>query len=311
MSGAAPVRVVGVVGHPRYAGMSGAVGDIGAFALERGLDLQAEGDLLPLLPGAAPLDPGALDLLVTLGGDGTLLRGARLVSGMSTRLLGVNLGHLGFLTSIPPEDLRSALDAVLRGDYWLDERGTLEAFVDGEEGSGFTALNDVVVHLSGMARLVRLALYVGEGAAREHIGSYSADGLILATPTGSTAYSLSAGGPIVAPGMECILATPISPHSLTIRPLVVPASSVVSVELLPPHRSAILTVDGQQSAEVPTGRSVVVRRGPAPVRLVRFAGQSFFATLREKLHWATPQRPDDAARRTGMATPGRGDESDA
>ncbi len=303
MSDGAPVRAVGVVGHPRYAGMSGAVGEIGAFARERGLVLQAEEELLPLLPEAAALDPSALDLLVTLGGDGTLLRGARLVAGLGTRLLGVNLGHLGFLTSIPPRDLRPSLDAVLRGDYWLDERGTLEAVVEGSDGPAFTALNDVVVHLSGMARLIRIALYVGEDEAREHIGSYSADGLILATPTGSTAYSLSAGGPIVAPGMECILATPISPHSLTIRPLVVPATSVVRVEILPPRDSAILTVDGQQSAEVPTGRSVLVRRGPAPVRLVRFTGQSFFATLREKLHWATPQRTDDAAYRTGMATP--------
>ncbi len=305
MSDVAPVRRIGVVGHPRYAGMSETLAQLAGFARERGLSLQAEDELLPLVPGPHPLDPRSLDLLVTLGGDGTLLRGARMVAGLSTRLLGVNLGHLGFLTSIPPQDLRSGLDAVLAGAYWLDERGTLEAVVEGAEAERFTALNDVVVHLSGMARLVRLALYVGEGDAREHIGSYSADGLILATPTGSTAYSLSAGGPIVAPGMECILATPISPHSLTIRPLVVPASSVVSVELLPPHRSAILTVDGQQSAELPTGRPVRVQRGPAPVRLVRFPGQTFFATLREKLHWATPQRPADAPR-TGMATPAAG-----
>ncbi|HUG00895.1 MAG TPA: NAD(+)/NADH kinase [Longimicrobiales bacterium] len=307
MSGESGVRVLGVVGHPRYAGMSGAVGDLGAFARDRGLALQAEEHLLPLLPDATPIEAGALDLLVTLGGDGTLLRGARLVAGLSTRLLGVNLGHLGFLTSIPPDDLPGTLDAVLRGDYWLDERGTLEAVVEAGE-PGFTALNDVVLHLSGMARLIRLALYVGEGDEREHIGSYSADGLILATPTGSTAYSLSAGGPIVAPGMECILATPISPHQLTIRPLVVPASSVVSVELLAPHRTAILTVDGQQSAELPAGRSVLVRRGPSPVRLVRLPGQSFFATLRQKLHWAIPQRPDDSALRTGMATPARSDQ---
>ena len=298
MSGETPVRVVGVVGHPRYAGMSGAVGALGEFAAERGLALQAEAGLLPLLTRASPIAPDELDVLVTLGGDGTLLRGARLVAGLATRVLGVNLGHLGFLTSIPPADLRDALDAVLAGDYWLDERATLQAEVEGDGGGAFTALNDAVIHLSGMARLIRLVLHVGEGVEREHIGTYSADGLILATPTGSTAYSLSAGGPIVSPGMECILATPINPHSLTIRPLVVPASSVVSVSLLPPQRTAILTVDGQQSVEVRAGRSVRVRRGPAPVRLVRFPGQSFFSTLREKLHWATPQRsgePTDEA----------------
>ncbi len=295
MSGRQAVLVVGVVGHPRYAGMSGTVGALGEFAAERGLALQAEENLLPLLPGASAIAADELDLLVTLGGDGTLLRGARLVAGLPTRVLGVNLGHLGFLTSIPPADLRDALDAVLAGDYWLDERATLQAEVEGDGAGTFTALNDAVIHLSGMARLIRLVLHVGEGVEREHIGTYSADGLILATPTGSTAYSLSAGGPIVSPGMECILATPINPHSLTIRPLVVPASSVVSVSLAPPRRTAILTVDGQQSVEVPPGRSVRVRRGPSPVRLVRFPGQSFFATLREKLHWAIPQQSEKAA----------------
>jgi NAD+ kinase len=282
--------------------MSGTVGDLAAFARERGLTLQAEEGLLGLLPGAAPIEPDALDLLVTLGGDGTLLRGARVVAGHATLVLGVNLGHLGFLTSIAPAGLAGALDEVLEGAYWVDERATLRADVEGQQDPPLTALNDVVVHLSGMARLIRLALHVGEGEGREHIGTYSADGLILATPTGSTAYSLSAGGPIVSPGMECILATPINPHSLTVRPLVVPASTQVSVTLLPPHREAILTVDGQQSVGVPAGRSVRVRSGPAPVRLVRFAGQSFFATLREKMHWATPQQAGAPAA-SAMAEP--------
>ncbi|HSM37207.1 MAG TPA: NAD(+)/NADH kinase [Longimicrobiales bacterium] len=302
-------EVIGVVGHPRYAGMSGTVGALGAFANERGLTLQAEEDLLGLLPGAAPLEPASLDLLVTLGGDGTLLRGARLVAGRSTLVLGVNLGHLGFLTSIAPERLGEALDAVLAGDYWVDRRATLQAEVEGVPGRTFTALNDVVVHLSGMARLIRLALHVGEGDAREHVGTYSADGLILATPTGSTAYSLSAGGPIVSPGMECILATPINPHSLTVRPLVIAASTQVSISLLPPHREAILTVDGQQSVPVQDGRSVRVRSGTAPVHLVRFPGQSFFATLREKMHWATPQQ--GAAPESGPTMDARAREDEA
>lgn len=304
------VRTIGAVGHPRYAGMSSVVGELGAFVRERGLALQAEPELADLLPGADAIRPGEIDLLVTLGGDGTLLRGARLVAGTDTLLLGVNLGHLGFLTSASPEHLRPALDAVLSDEYWLDERGTLEAVVEGHPAT-FTALNDVVLHLSGMARLIRLALYVGTGEQREHIGSYSADGLVLATPTGSTAYSLSAGGPIVAPGMECILATPINPHSLTIRPLVVPASSVVSVELLPPQEVAALTVDGQESAEVPAGVPVVVRRGSASVRLVRFPGQSFFQTLRRKLHWAIPQRPEDGADPPAMASPAPAPDGDA
>ena len=131
--------------------------------------------------------------------------------------------------------------------------------------------------------MVRLAVYVGED--RWEVGTYSADGVIISTPTGSTAYSLSAGGPIVVPSVDCILATPICPHTLAVRPLVVPSSMEISVEVLTPSEEIILTIDGQEGAKLLPGDRVVVRRGAAEVPLVRLPGQNFFSTLRRKLHW--------------------------
>jgi NAD+ kinase len=224
-----------------------------------------------------------------MGGDGTLLRGARLVASAHVPVLGINFGYLGFLTSIAPEDLESALDAVLRGEYWLDVRFTLEALVQDRQGQTtevYTALNDAVLHKGGFARVIRLALSIGP--EHEEIGSYAADGIILATPTGSTAYSLSAGGPIVVPTVDCIIATPICPHTLVVRPLIVPAASELHVDVLTPTTELILTIDGQDGAHLQPGDRLVIRRGLPTVPLVRLRGQTFFQTLRRKLHWALP-----------------------
>lgn len=287
---------IGVVGHPRYAALSEAFGTLCAFADRHGFEIFADDDLpqsgrAALRIGEADTVP--LDLLVTLGGDGTLLRGARLVACNETPVLGVNLGHLGFLTSTPANGLPAVLERLLAGDFWLDRRMTLEASVrsrsDGE-GPSFLALNDAVLHKAGFARMLRLALKIGE--AMEEVGSYSADGIILSTPTGSTAYSLSAGGPIVVPTVDCIVATPVCPHTLAVRPLIVPATSVLTVEVLNPTEGLILTVDGQDGAQLTPGDQVVVRRGPTEVPLVRFGGQSFLATLRRKLHWGIERGED-------------------
>jgi NAD+ kinase len=152
---------------------------------------------------------------------------------------------------------------------------------DGAAGKVHLALNDAVLHKGGAARVIRLSV----SAWRDTVGSYSADGIILATPTGSTAYSLSAGGPIVSPSVDCIIATPICPHTLGVRPLILPADETVTVEVLSPTEELILTIDGQEHERLVPGQKVVARRAPEPVRLVRFAGQTFFQTLRRKLKW--------------------------
>lgn len=285
-AGGARLDHIGVVGHEGYEGLDASLETVRAFSERHGIELSTEEALRSYLPEAGELRPEAVDLLITLGGDGTLLRGARSVAPYHTPVLGVNLGYLGFLTAVPPTQLAQALDQLLAGDYWLDRRFTLEASVlrDGDSaGPSYVALNDAVLHKGGFARVVRLAVYVGED--RWEVGTYSADGVIISTPTGSTAYSLSAGGPIVVPSVDCILATPICPHTLAVRPLVVPSSMEISVEVLTPSEEIILTIDGQEGAKLLPGDRVVVRRGAAEVPLVRLPGQNFFSTLRRKLHW--------------------------
>ena len=281
-------RRIGLVAQTRpEAGLEELLRDLCRVAEDRGLELYPEDRLAHLMDGAGRFSPGDVDLLLTFGGDGTLLRGARSVAVHHTPVLGVNLGHLGFLTSVGADDFEPSLQRLLDGDYWLDVRFTLTAQVmagDGAEGPVYTALNDAVLHKGGFARVIRLAIRVGG----EKVGAYSADGIIISTPTGSTAYSLSAGGAIVVPTMECMLATPISPHTLAVRPLVIPADEEIEVEIRDPSAEVVLTVDGQEGEALKPGDRLVVRRGVATVPLVRFPGQTFFSTLRRKLGWGGP-----------------------
>jgi NAD+ kinase len=279
-------RRIGVIGHARYPALEPTLTALSTFARANSLELVTDHELSGFLPGAGDLVPEEIDLLITLGGDGTLLRGARMVAREHKPILGVNLGYLGFLTSIAPSELESSLTQLLTGEYWLDIRFTLEARVvnkSGDAGPSYIALNDAVLHKGGVARVIRIAVFIGEN--REEIGSYSADGIILATPTGSTAYSLSANGAIVVPTVDCIVATPICPHSLVLRPLVLPADEEITVEVRPPASELMLTVDGQDGEPVKAGDLVIVRKGEPTVPLVRFPGQTFFSTLRRKLHW--------------------------
>ncbi len=277
---------IGILGHAADPRLEPTLKTLRRVLDANGAVLFAEEQLSGLLGEVQPFQPGEVDLVITLGGDGTLLRGARMVAEYHTPVLGINLGYLGFLTSLAPEELEDKLPLVFAGDFWLDVRFTLEARVvsaGGQAGSPFVVLNDAVLHKGGFARVVRLAMYVGQDG--QEVASYSSDGIILSTPTGSTAYSLSAGGPVVDPSVECIIATPICPHTMVVRPLVLPASSEVVVEPLSPSGELILTVDGQDGAGLRPGDRLVVRRGNATVPLVRFAGQNFFSTLRRKLNW--------------------------
>jgi NAD+ kinase len=280
-------RRIGLAGHPRHDTMRAIIGEVRDIAETGGAELFVEEILLEHAPGARSMEGEKLDLLITLGGDGTMLRGARMVAGSSTPVLGVNLGRLGFMTSVARADIAPALKDLFAGNYWLDVRSTLDVRVtgsDGVPGKQFVALNDAVLHKGGFARVIRLTVHVGPD--QQEIGTYTADGIILSTPTGSTAYSLSAGGPIVVPSLECLIATPICPHTLVVRPMVLPMDMEVVVTPLSGVDEVILTVDGQDGAELRPGDRLSVRRGEPTVSLVRFAGQNFFATLRHKLHWA-------------------------
>ncbi len=280
-------RRIGVVGYNRYEALESTLERVLDFAGKAGLEVFLEPDLIRGGRAAQPYLPeitDTLDLLVTLGGDGTLLRGARLVAPHGIPVLGINLGRLGFLTSISPEELEVGLAAFVEGQIALDERMVLQVearTASGRKHGEYFALNDVVLHRGGVARMIRMRVHAHD----EEVGTYSADGIILATPTGSTAYSLSAGGPIVTPSVDCIIATPICPHTLAVRPLILSAAETVSVEVLSPMEELILTIDGQQAANLTPGDRLVVCRAPVPLRLVRFPGQTFFSTLRRKLAW--------------------------
>jgi NAD+ kinase len=283
-------RRVGLVGRRRDEHLDEILARVEAFARERDLTLVPE-ERLRVGPLDA-LDPLGerpdIDLLLTLGGDGTLLRGVRKVAGHAIPVLGVNLGRLGFLTAVRPPDLETALDQALAGKAFLDSRFTLAGRIidaDGTVGPRLWALNDLVLHKGGVARVVRLDLQVGRNG-HEEIGSFSGDGVIVSTPTGSTAYSLSAGGPIIAPSMDCIVVTPISPHTMAMRPLVLPDHVQLTIRALDRYEEMVVTADGQEAFPLAPDAQVQIEKGPERVSLVRFEGQTFFGTLRRALNWA-------------------------
>lgn len=223
----------------------------------------------------------ALDLLVTLGGDGTILRAARMAAPYATPILGVNFGRLGFLAEVEPEEVVEKLPSVLEGRYWLEERMMLHAeALRGEECLGkYKALNDVVVGRGPLARVIRLATYI-DG---DYLTTYAADGVIVATPTGSTAYSLAAGGPILSPQLKSILLTPILPYLATARSLVLSPRARVKVQVST-HHSAALTLDGQISVELEDGDAVTVTASRHVCYLVRMRPETYFyRTLLERL----------------------------
>lgn len=288
-----PVRSVGVV--VRRSGEAGEpVRRICEVARELGISLAIEPHALTAAVGdVAPYeDPGAVDAVVAVGGDGTFLRAARGVLGRDVPLIGINLGHLGFLTSAGGDEAQDCMRRLYEGEYEVEDRFTLAAHIlDREEGEPHVALNDAVIHTDGVARVVRLNLRVGPEGHEEDIGGFTGDGIVVATPTGSTAYNLSAGGPIVLPSMEALLITAICPHTLTVRPLIVPADASVIIRSVEPHPSLVVTMDGQAATHLPSLGGIRVSRGEAVVQVVRIPGRTFFRRLRKKLRWAA--RPED------------------
>lgn len=276
---------LGVIGHQGYEDLPAILGRLSRTAPGAGLELFFEQGLHEIAAAGSRLDNAdQIDALVTLGGDGTLLRGARWLDGKDKPILGVNLGRLGFLTSCQTEDLEAALNHLAGGDYVAQPRMALSArAIDaaGETRKQWRALNDFVLHKGGFARVVRLNISV-DG---ESIGTYAADGIVISTPTGSTAYSLSAGGPVVVPTVESIIITPVSPHTLAIRSLVIPADGEVTVEANESPTELLVTVDGQVGTSFVKGEQLKVRRADNPVRIVRFPGATFFERMRLKLGW--------------------------
>jgi NAD+ kinase len=240
------------------------------------------------LPAGGPievLDPDAfadgLDLALSFGGDGTLLRSAHLCRDAAVPVLGLNFGRLGFLTEVEKDDLGEVVDTLVSGDYAVDERPTLQVEArapDGEEITTDWALNEVSVEKTARQRILLMALYVGDSFFAE----VPADAVVVATPTGSTAYAFSAGGPILSPHVRATLVTPVAPHSVFGRTLVVGEDEQVRVEVLEGQSPAIVSCDGRAPVTVPAGGSILVRGGGEPVRLVRVRPSDFYGLVRAK-----------------------------
>jgi NAD+ kinase len=233
-------------------------------------------------PDAATLTR-AVHLLLVFGGDGTMLRVAREAAGSRTPILGINIGGLGFLTAVSSPELARALNQVWNSDFMLESRALIEA---SGQCSGRSlrqcALNDIVISRGAVARLIELEVTVD----RQLLTRYRCDGLIVSSPTGSTAYALGAGGAIVSPTAEVFSITPICPHTLSNRSVIVSLASRIQVKVISPKPETILSADGQGLSELAAGDVVTVRRSRHTVRLLHLAGSSFFHSLRHKLHWS-------------------------
>ena len=224
----------------------------------------------------------AVDLLVVFGGDGTMLHTARQIAGSRTPVLGVNIGGLGFLTAVPSDQLAEALKLIWRGEYRFESRTLIEASGVGRGNKiHTTALNDIVVSRGAVSRLIALDVSVNG----EPITRYRCDGLIVSSPTGSTAYSLAAGGAIVLPTAEVFALTPICPHALSNRSIILPLSATIRIKAIHTVTTAYLNADGQIAGELDDGDEITIRRSRSAVRLVHLKDSSFWEALRRKLHW--------------------------
>lgn len=287
---------IGILSNPQQAGIGTAVDQLAERFIKRGVSVLLSEDLKPFCGGSAGTFVSSetlaqqAEVIVAMGGDGTILRAAALVQKTGTPILGVNLGRLGFLAGAEPAELEDGLDRLLAGDYPLDVRMALTAQV----GDRTTfALNEVVIERGVAARMVRVKTRIAD----LEVSAFFGNGLILATPTGSTGYSLSAGGPIVNPALDAMILTPISPHSLSLRPLVVPSSydvvlsaAVVSPSVGVGRSELVLSVDGRMVCELPPEERVLVRKASEPVRLINLQGISFYDLLRRKLDWSQDRR---------------------
>jgi NAD+ kinase len=289
----ASIARVGVVAKARLQAATPHLVSVESWLGERGIDAvfeTATAALMPTNPRRRVADKQSLvaevGLVLVLGGDGTLLSMADSIggAGLSIPVLGVNFGSLGFLTEVTLPELYSSLEAALAGRAHIEERMMLRATTERPSSPPTTeiALNDVVINKGARSRLIDLSVSVGDG----HVTRVRADGLIIATPTGSTAYNLAAGGPIVQPNVDALVLTPIAPHTLTNRPIVIPSSSTVQVTPVMDERDEVfVTFDGQAGCELHAGDKISVCRASQPMRLVRPATRSYYEVLREKLNW--------------------------
>ena len=278
---------IGILTKPKFPEVRPTLQGVVAWMRERSITV-----LLDTTSAALLSEPGGIqkthlasqaDVLLVLGGDGTILSAARLAADRSIPILGVNMGGLGFLTEVRLDNLYASLDRVFTNDFALDERLMLQTHVHrhGETVARGIVLNDVVISKGTLARMIELKIDI-QG---QFVTNLRADGLIVATPTGSTAYSLSAGGPIINPAVQALILTPISPHTLTHRPLIVPGNVAIEVTLTSKDDGAMATLDGQVGIAMTQGDTAVIQTSDHRTKLIRFPESHYYEVLREKLKW--------------------------
>jgi NAD+ kinase len=283
------IKTVGIISRPRREDVARVVPPLVNWLQAHGAEVVCDSEtsdcIQPLAARTLKREdiPGSTDLLIVLGGDGTLLSAARLAAERKVPILAVNLGGLGFLTTVPQDEIYSILEELFSGQHRVSERVMLEAEIvrGGTVIRRQIALNDAVLNKAALARIMDLELRV-DG---EYVTTYKSDGLIISTPTGSTAYSLAAGGPIVYPTVEAFVVSPICPHTLTNRPIVIPDSATIEIDFKAGDDAVFLTLDGQIGIELVRGDQIRVRKAPNKLLLVRAAKKTYYQILRSKLKW--------------------------
>ncbi len=276
------IKSVGIVVKPNHVEATATAKEISSWLSDRGIEqlgdpisadtIRPENDLV--------LD---VDLIVVLGGDGTMISAARLVDGQDVLVLGINYGSLGYLTDFRIEEMFPALEAIVAGQYEIDRREmlTVEHWRGNEKLISGRVLNDVVINKSALARIINIDVKLN----KLFVNTFRADGLIVSTPTGSTAYNLSAGGPIIYPSMNAVVMTPICPFTLTNRPIVVPDDALIELTLDNENEGVVLSLDGQTGYPMLAGDRVVIRKSSTTFNLVQPANRNYFDVLRDKLKW--------------------------
>jgi NAD+ kinase len=280
------MKKIGIICKPNAPEPPSILKDLVPWLLSKGLEVYLEKETasfegIKSVPRSEL--PGMVELVVVLGGDGTMLGTARLVAEKGVPVLGVNLGGLGFITEVYTNELFMALEKIMRGECPTEERMMLSARImrGGEEIAHYTALNDVVINKGAMARVIDLEIDVN----KTYVTMFKSDGAIVSTPTGSTAYSLSAGGPILYPTIHALVLTPISPHTLTNRPLVLPEDAQIEITLKSQSEGVLLALDGQVGVTLMTGDMVEIKKSPHNAILMKAGGRDHFDILRTKLKW--------------------------
>lgn len=281
------MKKVGIICKPQPQKAVGVLKELHTWLLDRGLEVLMDRETAAMAGLKSEYQrvdvPPLTDMIVVLGGDGTLLSVSRLVYDCDVPILGVNLGGLGFLTEVTLEELYPTLEKVLAEEFAVNERQTLHTHIhrEGEKVAEYTVLNDVVINTGALARIIDLETFING----KYATIYRADGLIISTPTGSTAYSLAAGGPIIYPTMRAMILTPICPFTLTNRPIVIPDEVKVEVVLATEKEDVLATMDGQLGFPLESGDVVEIRTGSKKIKLIQPIGKNYYHVLRTKLKW--------------------------